>query len=121
MVPAGNGPPPQRATAISCTAGIVTGLIYDGERLALNEYARIVLQDENPLDCYCLGSTGPDPGFTRLLSPAGLPEVILLAAAIIADSERDQRDSLLLDREPDGLPVSVSSAARFQRVRSALS
>lgn len=104
---AGHGPRPEprRAAAIACAARLVADLyfidlIYDGERLPLAEYAKIVLRDEDPLDCYLPGNRGPDPDFTWHLAQSDIAEIVLLAAAFIAETERGQWQSLLLDRDP---------------------
>ena len=80
--------PRLRPEAISQAAGFVGNLYavdvtLDGNRtVPLTEYARILLENDNPLTCTARRG-GRDTAFAWLFTEADTPEILELAAAMI--------------------------------------
>ncbi len=85
--------PGLRPIAVANAADAVANLhfidiVYDGEQ-TLKEYADILLEQDNPLQCYRPGNECGQPDFNWHFTRADIPEIIRLAAARIAEKELD--------------------------------
>jgi hypothetical protein len=80
--------PRLRAEAVSQAAGFVGNLYaidvtLDGNRsVPLTEYARVLLEDDNPLACTAKAG-GRDNAFAWLFTEADVPEILEAAATVI--------------------------------------
>jgi hypothetical protein len=98
------GDPGLRPIAIANAADAVADLhfidiVYDGE-LDLEDYAEILLEQDNPMPCYRPGNKHGQPDFSWHFTRADIPEIIRLAAARIAGKVLDPVIAPL--REQDG-------------------
>lgn len=101
--------PGLRPIAIANAADAVANLhfidiVYDVEQLTLKEYAEILFEQDNPLPCYRPGNRRGQPDFNWQFTRADIPEIILLAAARIAEKELEDPALAPAREQDDGEP-----------------